>query len=875
MYNNDYNTNHFALPRQRIPDSEKNDEWKAANVRAIVSMASGNANGGQRTSKQEKQINYDLFNGLIDEEDFQYVTDPMGIGHKYGGSQVKLENYNITKSKLELLKGEEGARPFNWTVRGVGGQVITVLEEKRRQLVLSYLQNKILSQMGLNPNEDLPEGVDTPAQIKKYMDTEYSDSREITANQVLNYVVKRDNVIRKFNEGWEHALIVAEEIYHVGIKDGHPSIRTVNPIAFEYDKDSDERYIKYAEWAREERFLHPSTVLDLYDEELDDEEKELIESGQVGGIYNQGMQTGFAYQEGVSPEHRSFINTPENGILVTHVSWRGWKEVFFLTDLDEETGQMLTSVVDSSSKLSSEQKKRGATLERKWKREIWIGTQIGSDIFVDVRPSETQDGLPYVGYIYNSTNSRATSLMDMMKPHQYAYMIVWWRLMGELAKSQGKKMPMDVASIPKSWGMDMDQWIYYFQKLDIAWYNSREEDAQKRNPLPQTFNNVDMSMSQVVQQYIMILNKLEEQVAQLTGVSPQREAQTMTSESATGVNTALVQSSYITEPLFRNHNELKKQVLTKILEVAKIAYKDGKKIAYVVDEAYVANIEIDGDTFPDSDYGLFVSDSSKDYQTKQKLEALAQVALQQDKATFRDILKMYNSQSMAEFEHYLIEAESRKMQEAQAMEKAQIESQERISANQIAAQRDIADREDARNSENNRTKLKVAEMQIANQDKDRNGVPDSAEQGKIAAQHMKIMNDAALKSNDIAVKAKKNDEDTLLKADDNRIKEKKVDNDFKEGKQERSHEKEMADKEEKMMVKEDKIKDKDFNRTIKLDDHKVEHEEKLGAAKLKTAEKGLQVEEKKLTMKMKANADKVKTAKAMPKPSAKPKPKSK
>lgn len=872
MLSSTYNTQYYSLPRQRIPESEKTPEWKIESVRSIAALASGNnAQDGQRSTRQEKQINYSLFNGDLDENNFRYVTDPMGIGSKYGGHPAKLEMQNIIKPKIELLKGEEGARPFNWMVRGTSGQVLTIKTEKQRELLVQFARQQILAKMGLNPNND-EDMAKTPEQVKKYMDTEFMDHREITANQVLNYIVKRDHVARKFNEGWEHALIVSEELYYVGIKEGHPHVRVVNPLSFEYDKDSDERFIEDAEWAREERFMHPSSILDFYQDELTDDEIEMIEEGNIMSSAAE-MQTGFAYQEGVSPVHHGNYNNGQNQILVTSVAWRGWKEVWFLTDLDPETNQMLTTIVDPSYSLTKEQKKRGAKLESRYDKRIYIGTMIGSDIFVDIRESDIQNGkLPYCGYIYNSTNSKATSLIDLTKPHQYTYIIVWWRLMGELAKAKGKKFVMDLAMLPKSHGLDMSQWTYQFDRLDIAWINSLEESGPAKLKATQNFlTQVDMSMSNNVATYIAVLDKIERQVAQITGVSPQRESQVMASESATGVNTAVVQSSYITEPLFRYHNEVKKQVLTKILEVAKIAYKDGVKIQYVVDELYSINLNINKDELSDSDYGLFVSDSSKDYQTKQELKDYLKLAIQQDKVTMRDIVKLLNSESTAEYEHYLVEADDRKRKEANEMEEKKMQVQKQISDSQIAAQKDIADRQDLRDANKNKTAIEVATIQNQAKDEDRNGVPDILEHGKLQNQNLKVVLDSQGKQRDLDIKEAKSNSDSRLKADDNRIKEKKVDLDHQDSQKDRTHEKQMADKEEKIMEKQDQFKDKDFNRTIKLDNHKLKHESKMGDAKVKTAEKSVKVDKQKAELKMKLNADKVKTAKAMPKIKTKPK----
>ena len=53
---------------------------------------------------------------------------------------------------------------------------------------------------------------------------------------------RKEKVKEKFSKGWKHALIAGEEIYWTGIVNGEPTMRTVNPLYFDYDSaelDSD------------------------------------------------------------------------------------------------------------------------------------------------------------------------------------------------------------------------------------------------------------------------------------------------------------------------------------------------------------------------------------------------------------------------------------------------------------------------------------------------------------------------------------------------------------------------------------------------------------------------------------------------------------
>jgi hypothetical protein len=349
--------------------------------------------------------------------------------------------------------------------------------------------------------------------------------------------------------------------------------------------------------------------------------------------------------------------------------------------------------------------------------------------------------LPYVGRVYNNLNSKATSIVDLCKPHQYSYIEVWHRLLNELAKAKGKKMVFDIASIPKSMGIDMDKWMYYFDNLGIAFINSFEEGTEGTSTgktAVSQFNQytaIDMSLSKVVSEYMMIIDKLEDMVGELCGVSRQRQGQIATNETVGGVERSVVQSSMVTESLFFYHNEVKKQVLTQYIDCAKVAYMNGKKTQFILDEAYRVFMDIDGDMFNDSDYGVFVSNSTKDNLIIEKLNQLAQVALQTDKARLSDVITIFKSNSISEIESKIVEGE----ENSYARQQQQVDSQNQAMLEQQAMVNEAAEAERQFEAEQRQldreNKIDIAQISAMgfseDKDMDDNGIIDVLEIEKL------------------------------------------------------------------------------------------------------------------------------------------------
>jgi len=703
-----YTTSPNAMPPQHLNSTSKTPKWGRDTVLSIKSMSTVTDDMG-RSSRENKEINYDLVNSKFREQDFDYVLNPMGINmQKYGGTPTKMQNYNIIRSRLETLRGEEMNSSLDFFVYAISGEAVSAKKQKKKEMLKDLMKAHIRMELQLDKQitdleaqiaelrkaigtiQDQTQLQQAQAQMQQLMqqrqnmpdiklemerfNSTYVDPTERVNTKILKMLKHQDQLALKFNLGWFHALVSAEEIYYTGITKGHPSTRTVNPLQFDYDKGANTTFIHQGNWAKEEYWLPIGEAISQFGDVLTDMQVKKISNGQAGHSYFQnGMHQSFAYSYDGGQRRHFADQGAASHVYIMQCAWRSFHKVGMLRYKDPRSGKWEEIEVDDTFKMTDELRELGAQLSWEWEDEIWEGTMIGSDIFVNVRPKNNQTkNLPYIGYVYNNINSVATSMVDLVKSHQYTYIIVWWRLEQELAKAKGKKFIMDLAQLPQSMGWDVDQWMYYFENLGVAWINSREE-GRKGDPTSvaqfNQFQSIDMALSQVVSQYMEVIKKLEILVEDIMGVSPQRMGGIKPSETATGAQTAISRSTNVTKPWFYFHDMVKEAVLNELLELAKIAYIDGGEYEFL-DGLDVATLKIDGDKLNGSHMGCFVTNSFDDRKKLDKMEELLIMAVQQGKASLLDIANTIDSPSMSYAKAALDEGERKAQENAQASQKA-------------------------------------------------------------------------------------------------------------------------------------------------------------------------------------------------------------
>ena len=672
-----------SFPIQKLARSRKTEDWKQESVDAIIAReGSGFVGGSDR--KGSMLTAYGLYNSDYNEDDLKYVTNPFKVED---GFPAKMQNFNIIRPKVDLLIGEESKRPFNVKVIQTNYDAVTKVQEEKKNLLLQYIQ----SYLGMQQDE---QGQPiTPAEIEKYMKYNYKTISEETAFHSLNYLKEKLGLQNEFLKGWKDALISSEEIYYVGVVNGEPSLERVNPVNCDYDKDPDLEYIEDGDWFLRRMEMSPAMIYDRFFDLMDEADLDKMLSYSEGrasfaGGADSVNNTSIMYKEKFSNKFIGNQNYDADGNMITvyHSVWRSYAKTGFLTVVDPETGESTETLVDETYKAGP-----GETIKWEWVPEIWEGYRAGEDLYFGIGPVEYQHisidnpsnrKLPYCGTVYSNINSKAKSLVTIMKPLQYMYIILWYRLELALARDKGKVLTMDITQIPKGLGISVEQWMHYVSALGVNFVNPYDEGWDipgREGGKPSGFNQMtgtDLSMANTIGEYINLMAKIEDMIGELSGVSKQRQGSITSNELVGNVERAVIQSSHITEPLFWVHNQVKKNALTMLLDTAKSVWsdKETKKLHYVMNDAVRVFMDVTDD-FLYADHDIFLTDATKEEQNIASLRSLLQPAMSSG-ATLLEAAEIITGDNMSMIKKRLMDIDQSKAEMVAAQQQAQQEASE-------------------------------------------------------------------------------------------------------------------------------------------------------------------------------------------------------
>lgn len=770
-----------SFPAQKLPMSKKTQAWKEACVDYVVGAGDSGFGSNGRSRSDEMQTYYDLYNSIYNEKDLKYVTNPF---KQDDGFPAMAQDYNIIKPYVDQLLGEETKRPFNFHPQRTSDIAASEMQEKAKEMLMDYIQATIASKLSPEQaaryEQALATGeIQTPEAIAKYIQKDYKDIAETEAYHALQFLKRKLNLTHEFFKGWKDALIGGEEIYYVGVINGEPYVERVNPMYFDYEHSLDLEFIDDAAWCRRKMIMSATEIYDRFYDKMSERQLnellELIDQRPGAGNNPEIRKTSMDYESIKLHKINSFTDNPfdVDHITVYHCCWKSFKKIGFVTLLNPETGEAEEFQVDEDYKVTGTEQ----SVEWDWIIEVWEGYRIGDDMYIGIQPIEYQhisadnpnsQKLPYTGVVYNNTNSKPRSLVSMMKPLQYMYIVVWYRLELALSRDKGKVAVMDITQIPKSMNIDVNKWMHYLSALGVAFINPYDEGWDipgREGGKPSQFNQLsswDLTMSNVIAEYIQLMQKIEDMVAKLTGITPQRQGQIAASELVSNANTAVNMSYHITEPWFWNHNQVKRRVLTMLLNTSKAAWKDNKRyLNYILDDATRAFVQL-SDNFFYEDMDIFVDDSTKNQQYIDQLKQLLQPAMQNG-ASLLDIAEIITLDNMSMIKNRLEEIEQKRMEQMQQQQQAEQQAQQQMAEqqNQLKeeelmlkeAELDLekykVDQDRYKAEQDNATKITVAQINsyrgAENMDQDMNGIPDPIEIGKQALEQQKINSDIATK----------------------------------------------------------------------------------------------------------------------------------
>lgn len=675
----------------KFPSQKKDkrtDSFYKDCAKAALEIIDYDEDSGLRASMHEKRINYDLAANILDPSDVEDIVNPWKLTN--ANFPVNIRNYPLLKPKLDLLRGEEIKRRFDWKVMLKNSEAISEKEEQQKKEFFGYIKSLVLSPDEPN-EEEVKRKMTKMDEMSKYS---MQDMREKMSSQVLTYQWYNNKLKYKFNEGFDDVLKAAEEIYTINAISGDIVVRRENPLNVYTIGLGDSNYHEDAQIIVIDGYRPLGLVLDDYYEELSAKPgliRQLEERSGLASNPEQALSARLtipenyydeAYGESVYIANSSRLLDAfaggydrDGNIRETRVLWKSMRKIGTKSYFDEFGVQQKEYV---SGEYTPDEE-AGEEIKWEWVTE-WLKTTIlKGDVFIGMGPiprismsmsNPSKCMSPVVGTIYNANNSTAMSLMSFGKPYQYLYNAIMYNNEKAIIKNRGVVPRLPLHLIPDGW--EIEDWIYYFNEMGFAAedYFKEGNKGAAMGKLAGHFTGsgqpIDTTNAQYIQQNLQMLQIIKGHIDDITGISPQRQGQIEQRELVRNVEVARTQSAHITEMWFYMHDNTKLRVLENTLEFTRHVWRDQKfKRQFVLDDGSSALLDFDYEIFATGLYGIFISDASSDLEITQSLKQLVGMAIQSGKARLSDAMAIYMSGSVMSKRRKLESSEEKSDQMAQ------------------------------------------------------------------------------------------------------------------------------------------------------------------------------------------------------------------
>lgn len=796
---------YFTQRKTFAQKSKNNFEW--AERMADYYDYFVNGSGGTNKKNEKLKLNYELFNGraptMMDyQDDFtKGILQEEGI--ELGNETVK--HHDVISQVAQALVGEQRKRPLTAIAIDTSGNAMNQRKRERLELYQDYLRENIVAPMeqqlqvefmqenGIeDPNAMKPEdqqkmqqavqqqmAAKTPQEITEYMRKEFRTPAEIQAQKLIDYLMKELDIKFTTDEGFKHSIITGEEIYHVGIRHNEPILEVINPMGFTCSGTASSMFIEDSTWAKYEQDVKYIDLFSKYGDQFTESDIKKLEGSMFSSDSGYGdskikseLLTVISNNPeivsgpgGIDPRTRegqsglgSLMNSLSNmgdnysEVRVAHITWKSQRKLKYVTRVLED-GTTKTFWIDESytfNPLEGDIKQKIV-----WVPEVWQTTKIGygdDAVYVDKGPLPYQyksldspfySKLPYYGVYYGKLmgNAENVSPLDRGKPWQYKFNVQLARMEEMETTDLGNVLQINPKAIPKDWSFGKYLMMMKYGKMAIL--DTDQEGAAASND---TVRSLNLSNTQSILEKVQYLEFLKNQVALAMSYNPSRLGQISPYMTATNNQQNIVQSSNQTEDLYAIHNKVVQNLLNALIKAARIAYKDNPiKKSYILDDMSIAELELDTEMLDRSEIGVFISNSSEDFENLKIIKGLAQSMIQSGIISYADAIKLQWARSGAEILNLASNAEEKMQQNQQAQQQAAQEQQEK----QQKLQLDLLEKEnqikmlmqDKELASKERAVL-IDSMKFKNQmDVNQDNVSDSNERAAMERDFNKVEND--------------------------------------------------------------------------------------------------------------------------------------
>ena len=779
------------FPLQRIPNSEKTDQWAAECCDFIIAQGIG--------MKQDSDIEtkYMILHGDIPDKFYKKILNPYNATQEqYKRFPATMRNYDLMKGIIRRYVSEYIKNPHDFMVGANNPEVILSRNAKLKAELAMIVEQQIAAriqqsyqqwvQEGNDPQQFNPQqSIDIEAFIKDFNEN-YIDDISAQGQELLNVIrdLTEDTLFYarayfdfvSFGEAYSYSDVVGDKLIkrNISPRDAYP-VNTDNQFREDDDMFACRRKLTYQQ------------IIDEFGQYFTDKQREFLDSYYAKHSPSHTVEHMFQTYESYFPdicgkfsqEDRNFFKDNKamardsNGDLydVWHVVWRGEARKALVTYVNQ-AGFMDQRIELDDYKLNPEL--GDISIDYIYEPQVYECVRIGTRNYA-IYPYgaraiafDRNGKLPYNGINELLPGFGKFSIIDIVTPFQVFYNIVAYHREMTIAKNKLSVLLMAKSLLGKS----PEDTLYKMLADGVLYIDDTNDQGMLR---AQQVRMLNTSVGDYISQLSGLLQEIEQTAKNQVDMTPQRYGEIANSAGKGVTDEAIARGSMGSVIVEFMMDCMRERDYARDMDYTKLAWIDGLDTSYRDEEGNIKYVSLNVNNHIYADYIIKAKNSVKQKEKLDQLKQFAFSAAQNDNPmmaiaaiagdnveAITKLIKQYNDQKQAhEAEIRQLEQQNNQMLQEFELQKIQVKGEEdrktkeleglidseieliRADANMISYNADVSET------------AKQAGLQRLE------SMRNQVEREKIQVEREKVMLDAASKAEDRRIKEK--DIETKLK----------------------------------------------------------------------------------------------------------------
>lgn len=593
-----------------------------------------------------------LYDGVRDKDEFRYLEETFGIE-----TPLAIKMTPLIKTRIDVLIGIFLEEEYHYHVSINDAPTVTKIEEQKRAEFSKRIMAKLqaFTEENLNLVRKNQEAKQDPLtqefldKLNKSLNESFISEFEIAIQALIRFFEQDAtiNIRQKAKQFLLDYLLTGEAYYrtYLDYETGDPKLEVCKPENIFFSKNTAHQFLAegndpHVMAVVHRTYMKRNEILNRWGHVMTDEQKTALygmarntavnrirDPRQLDHMYN--------LQDAVYDQH---TNSTWDTLPIYHVEWLANNELK-IEDVDQEKLEVVTHISAKSYWKDSlvpdshlgKAAGNGKVRDIAYRLDRYEGIRVGWDLYLNLGKSKYQarsiaapykTTLSYNGCVYNDRNSKPYSLALSLKHIQDSYDIITFFRDNLIANSGVDGSRVNLAAIPKVLGQDFMERILKFiafRKQGLEIYDPTEEGAALFSHYGEFRGSLD---GNVIQSLNLVLEALEKQADIVTGVNRYMYAAAEQRDAVTNVKTGIKQTSLITKDMFESVFLSRKNMLTDLVNLAKISYRDGKRGSYIVGHRTVL-FNVQPENYRFTDFNIHINNTSKETLKLEKLNMLA------------------------------------------------------------------------------------------------------------------------------------------------------------------------------------------------------------------------------------------------------------